>query len=504
MKVVLVLLDSLNRRCLGPYGGTRVPTPNFDRLASRTATYEAHYVGSMPCMPARRDLLTGRLSFLHRSWGPLEPFDEAFPAVLSQAKGTYSHLVTDHHHYWEDGGATYHTKYDTYDFIRGQEGDRWKAMVQPPWERLREMYSDIQFRDDPRSFRRQDLINREFIKEEADFPSARVVAGGIDFLDRNYDADNWYLQIETFDPHEPFVAPARFKEPFDTGWDGPILDWPRYGRVEELPEECEELRANYYATVAHCDSLLGEILDRFDALGLWDDTALIVTTDHGFLLGEHDFWAKNRMNIYEEVARIPLFVHDPRTPRPGYRCAGLTQTVDLAATMYDLFECAPPDRLMSRSVLGQLHSGAGHDAVLFGYFGGAVNIADGRYTYHRYPPDIHAQDIYQYTLMPTHIHQPFHPDELKDAQMAAPSAFTGDLPVLKVPVSDRSVWYNNTGPGVLLEDETRLYDLQTDPGQAKPLMDEETEQRLAHTMTRLMRSFGAPAEAYDRINLDER
>ena len=72
-------------------------------------------------------------------------------------------------------------------------------------------------------------------------------AHGFDFLDRNRDADNWLLQIETFDPHEPFHAPARFKEPFDTGWNGPIRDWPRYGRVDELPEECEELRANYYA-----------------------------------------------------------------------------------------------------------------------------------------------------------------------------------------------------------------------------------------------------------------
>lgn len=78
MKVVFVLFDSLNRHALGPYGGTDVPTPNFDRLAERTMVYDNHYVGSMPCMPARRDMMTGRLSFLHRSWGPLEPFDNAF------------------------------------------------------------------------------------------------------------------------------------------------------------------------------------------------------------------------------------------------------------------------------------------------------------------------------------------------------------------------------------------------------------------------------------------
>ena len=67
MKAVFVLFDSLNRHMLGAYGGTRVPTPNFDRLARRSVVFDKHYVGSLPCMPARRDMLTGRLTFLHRT-----------------------------------------------------------------------------------------------------------------------------------------------------------------------------------------------------------------------------------------------------------------------------------------------------------------------------------------------------------------------------------------------------------------------------------------------------
>ena len=181
-------------------------------------------------------LLTGRLTFLHRSWGPLEPFDNAFPELL-RATGVYTHLVTDHYHYWEDGGATYHNRYDTFEFVRGQESDPWKAMVQPPWERLREMYHERQFDTERRGKYRHNIVNREFIREEKDFPSVQCFARGLEFLDLNRDADNWLLQIETFDPHEPFFAPDRFKEPFKTGWNGPIRDWPRYGRVDELPEE---------------------------------------------------------------------------------------------------------------------------------------------------------------------------------------------------------------------------------------------------------------------------
>src|SRR6478736_9417270 len=139
MKAVFVLFDSLNRHMLGAYGGTRIPTPNFDRLARRTMTFDSHYVGSLPCMPARRDLMTGRLTFLHRSWGPLEPFDNAFPELLRDA-GVHSHLITDHYHYWEDGGATYHNRYSSFEFVRGQEADPWKVDKSRDMAELGEKY----------------------------------------------------------------------------------------------------------------------------------------------------------------------------------------------------------------------------------------------------------------------------------------------------------------------------------------------------------------------------
>ena len=133
MRLIFVLLDSLNRRALGPYGGT-IGTPNFDRLARRAVTFDCHYVGSLPCIPARRDLQTGRASFFHRSWGPMEPFDQSFTGVL-RGKGVYSHLVTDHYHYFREGGSHYHTRYDSWNLIRGQENDNWKALVDPPLEK---------------------------------------------------------------------------------------------------------------------------------------------------------------------------------------------------------------------------------------------------------------------------------------------------------------------------------------------------------------------------------
>lgn len=505
MRAVFILFDSLNRHMLEPYGGTTVPTPNFARLAARSRVFDQHHIGSMPCMPARRDMMTGRLSFLHRSWGPLEPFDNSFTETLREA-GVHSHLVTDHYHYWEDGGATYHNRYSTFDFVRGQECDPWKAVVSPPWDDLRRKFHPRQLGPqgsvDPLEASGSAnkylpyMINREYIREEEDFPSVQVFSRALEFLDRNRASDDWFLQVETFDPHEPFYAPDRFKKPFETGWTGGIRDWPRYGRVDELPEEAAELRANYNAVLSLCDHLLGQVLDDFDRHDMWKDTALIVTTDHGFLLGEHDFWAKNRMTMYQEIAHLPAFVHDPRNPKTA-RVGQLTQSIDIAPTVLDLWGIRPADEMQGISMLRE----SNRDALIFGYFGGAVNVTDGQTTYHRFPDSIPDQEIYQYTLMPTHITARFTPEELETATLAPPFNWTKNVPLLKVPVIERSPMYSNYGPGCLLESETRLYDTARDPKQAHPLVDPATEALMIEKMVRLMQETDAPPEAFERLGL---
>ena len=130
MKAVMVMYDSLRLDMLPSYGGQEVELSNFRRLAEHTAIFDNSYVCSMPCMPARRELHTGRANFLHRSWGPIEPFDDSMPEILKQ-NGIYTRIVTDHNHYVEDGGGTYCTRYSTWECNRGQEGDPWKGSAGP-------------------------------------------------------------------------------------------------------------------------------------------------------------------------------------------------------------------------------------------------------------------------------------------------------------------------------------------------------------------------------------
>lgn len=503
MRAIFVLFDTLNRRFLECYGGALMETPSFRRLAARSTTFDRHYVGSLPCMPARRDLMTGRLNFLHRSWGPMEPFDVALPECLRSA-GVYSHLITDHYHYFEDGGAGYHTRYDSYEFVRGQEGDGWKAVVAPPIEEWRESFHPRQFSERRDSIAYHYMANRSYIGEEKDFPAVRCFDLAEEFLDINHAADNWFLQVETFDPHEPFHAPTRLRQRFPTGYQGPIADWPAYARVTEPEVEREELRANYMALLALCDEQLGRILDKMDALELWDDTMLVVSTDHGYLLGEHDWWAKNRMPCYEEIANIPLFIHHPgHGAAAGSRRQALTQTPDLMPTFLEAFGVAVPAAVTARSLLPLLGSASatGHEAVLFGYYGGAVNLTDGRYSYFRYPADMLGQELYQYTLMPSHMLQPFTAEELGRAELVHDLPYARGTPVLRIPVIPQSPWFNSHGPRVMEDTRSAVYDTLTDPAQARPLADAAIEARLLDQMSRLLGVHNAPPEAFRRLGI---
>jgi arylsulfatase A-like enzyme len=486
MKAIMMMFDSLNRRMLQPYGCDWVHTPNFRRLADCAVTFDTSYVGSMPCMPARRELHTGRYNFLHRSWGPIEPFDDSMPEILKQ-HGVYTHLVSDHYHYWEDGGCDYHTRYSSWEIARGQEGDPWKADLRP---------LDLpKFLNNPRdkTWLRQDWVNRQYMQREEDQPQPRTFAMGEQFLRTNHAQDNWFLTIETFDPHEPYFTSQRYKDLYPHRYDGPHFDWPNYARVAETPEQVQHMRYESAALHSMCDAYLGRLLDLMDELKLWNDTLLIVNTDHGFLLGEHDWWAKCVQPFYDEVAHTPLFIWDPRSRRQGERRNSLVQTIDLPPTLLDFFGVPIPPNMQGKPLPETVATDAPvHDAVLFGQHGGHVNVTDGRYVYMRAPANADNQPLYEYTLMPTHMRHIFDVSELQDIQLAEPFTFTKGCRTMKIAARP---WINAHQFGTL------LFDMQTDPAQEHSMQDAAVERRMIEHIVRLMHENDAPQEQFERLGL---
>ena len=496
MRCVMVMFDSLNRHYLPCYGNDWVHAPNFERLSRRAVTFDTSYVCSMPCMPARRDLHTARPNFLHRSWGPMEPFDDSVPRMLAKS-GTGSHLISDHQHYWEAGGCTYHTMYSTWQFHRGQEGDPWigQARPEPPRPDAYGRNAADGLIETP------DRLNRKFVRGIADFPQSRTFAAGLDFIERNHKDDNWFLQIETFDPHEPFHSHRSFKDLYAkhyAGYRGPHWDWPPYRDViDEERELVEHMRHEYASLLSMCDASLGNVLDAFDRFDLWNDTMLVVWTDHGFLLGEHDMWAKVWMPFYEEIARTPFFVWDPRCPQAaGQRRSALVQpAIDLGPTLLEFFGQQPTKDMLGKSLKETIARDAPvREAAIFGQHGHQVNVTDGRYVYMRSAISDDALHLFEYTLMPTHMKAPFEPSELQEIELAEPFGFTKGCRTMRIPGRPWSFKPSRF--------PTRLYDVVADPGQRSPLNDPALERRMIDQLLRLMDECEAPAEQFARLGLN--
>lgn len=490
MKAIVVMFDTLNRKFLPSYGADGVHAPNFDRLAKQSVQFDNCYGGSMPCMPARREMHTGRYNFLHRGWGPLEPFDDSVPQMLTEA-GVYTHLVTDHQHYWLDGGATYHPRFSTFEFFRGQEGDEWKGHVADPDMTNVTPYSSN------RDLRRQDVINRTYLTDEADHPQTRTFDAGLHFIDVNKDEDNWMVQIETFDPHEPFFSYEQYHAlyPSQVPESGRDFDWPDYKKVTESPEELEHLRKRYLSLLAMCDQSLGRVLDTMDANNMWDDTMLIVCTDHGLLLGEHEWLGKNVPPFYDETIHTPLFVWDPRAQTAGERRDHLVQTIDFGPTLLDLFGVETTSDMQGVSLASTIaDSSPTRDAALFGIHGGHANVTDGRYVYMRACVTPDNQPLADYTLMPTNMRGRFPVDALARAEMVPPRSFTKGAPLLRVPT------LAPTNPAAF---GSLLFDLRTDPLQGNPLVDDELELRMAQLLVELLRESDAPWDQFVRLGLPE-
>ena len=109
---IVILLDSLNRHMLGAYGGGEFATPNLDRFArARRCASTQHYTGSLPCMPARHDILCGALDFLWRPWGSIEIWEDADHRAPARAPASTTMLISDHPHLFETGGENYHTDF---------------------------------------------------------------------------------------------------------------------------------------------------------------------------------------------------------------------------------------------------------------------------------------------------------------------------------------------------------------------------------------------------------
>ncbi len=484
MKAILILSDSLNRHYLPCYGNPWVIAPNIERLARQSVTFDNHWIGSAPCMPARRDMITGRLNFLERDWGGLEPFDVPFPALLRDRANIFCHMETDHYHYWHVGGENYHMPFNTWSLHRGQEADTMISRIQTPPE-------------PPHlgQWRAQYAKNQTAFKTAADFSTPQTFQGAINWLQANQRQDDFFLWVEVFDPHEPFDCPPEYLALYGDDWDGPLYNWSGYDHVDGSSPAARHLQRQYAATLTMMDEWLGKLLDELERQNILDETLIILTTDHGHLLSERNLTGKNNWHTWNELAHIPLFVHLPGGQNAGERRTALTQNIDLMPTLLDYFGAPISHPIHGESWRNILehNAPAQRQAALYGWFGQTVNLTDGRYTYFRAPAHPDNQPLYRHFLTPGtfSFRDICSPDFYDGAELDHWLPYT-PYPVIRARASRprRADWA-----------DTMLYCIETDYGQTTNLAGSEIEAHYARLLIEIMQKMDAPPSQFERLGL---
>ncbi len=529
--LVVLLLDSLNRHMLGCYGGTEFETPNLDRFArERAVRFTSHVTGSLPCMPARHDILCGSLDFLWRPWGSIEIWEEPITAQLRRA-GVTTMLVSDHPHLFETGGENYHTDFSAWDYVRGHEGDPWRTYSDPSWvgaPALPARGGGWYWRDRmgwgsalDRAYDR----SRTFFRDEVDFPGPRVMRTAAEWLRRGAprpgsgsgsgsgsgeEGAPFLLFVDEFDPHEPFDTPTPWAGRYDPEWEGDLLIWPPYdvgaveaGRLSE--REGRQLRANYGAKLSMIDHWVGEIFSALEERGLWESTAVIVCTDHGHYLGEKDIWGKPGVMQYEPLGHTPLLMSAPGVDG-GVECGALTTNVDLHATIADVFgvSAAGAAAAHGASLLPLVTGSASsvREWAIGGVFGNWVQVTDGRAKYARgavetnFPLSMWSN---RWSTMPVH--------GLEDAvRLPAPDkrAWLDFMPGSEVPVIRQPFAEGDRLPfwvGGNAVDAHFLFDLDVDPGEEENLVGTRAEADMVELLRVSLVALEAPREQLERLGI---
>ena len=391
MNVVVVLMDTLRRDQLGCYGNAQGVTPALNAFSERATVFTNSYMGSYPCMPARYDLWTGNCTFPWRGWAPLE-YDEIDIAQALRDQEVTTQLITDHYHLWQWGSGNYHMSFHGAQFIRGQESDNW----------ITDTSIETRWPADPSKMKpAYPLYHRNtahFTREE-DYFAPSVFRAAMNWAEGNRDQESFLLMIDSFDPHEPWHTPEHYWRLFDPDYQGDHPVWPPYGKPTALTErELKHVYALYRGEVRMCDVWFGRFLEHLGNLGLLDETIVIVTSDHGFLFGEHDWLGKHTDTLYNHIAHTPLLIYHPDVPG-GRRVDHLVQLYDLYPTVLEALGARIPESIHGRSLLPMVHRGNQapplREVACFGGYGGPLHVTDGEWVYVRQPQS--TGPLYWYT-----------------------------------------------------------------------------------------------------------
>ncbi|MGZ0708901.1 sulfatase [Coraliomargarita sp. W4R53] len=355
--VLFLMSDDLNTALSG-FGHEQCQTPNLDRLAQEGVKFESMHCQYPLCGPSRSSIMSGLYPYTNNCLGNGGKIRREIPDVvtMSQAfknQGYYAGRVSKIYHMNIPdeiiAGTAHSDDSDSWD-----EAFNITALEQNAPGKLTNW--------SPKDKDSQAFIGVVSTAGDLEHADGMAASKAIEILDEVGD-EPFFLAVGFVRPHVPLVAPEKYFDLYDQE-DMEIPFFPE-NDLEDVPEIIRDYKSNeeygvtpeshkgllaaYYASVSYMDAQVGRVLDALEANGLKENTIVVFTSDHGYLLGHHDKYQKQ--HLFEEATRVPFIISVPwMATEHGKGTMQLTELIDLYPTLTDLAGIPAPDSLQGTSL----------------------------------------------------------------------------------------------------------------------------------------------------------
>ena len=439
--VLFISVDDMND-WVGCLGSDRVPTPHIDALAARGLLFTNAHAPSPKCAPSRAAILTGKRASTTGLYSNGHWWRPAYPELV-----TLPHYFKNNGYYVAGGGKVHH---HTDGFNPPDQWHEYHQLIQDKdliVDYFRKRKEERRFLTTMPRHPSDSLDWGPMDVDDQEMGDAYTVQWASEFLQREHEKP-FFLAVGLFQPHLPFYAPKKYfdalpKEQVELPINKPgdLDDIPAGGqRMAEyrrndlrMIEEYDDLQhcvQSYLASIAHADTMIGELMSSFDQSDYSENTIIVLWSDHGYAFGEKDHFAKN--TLWERSTHVPFIMAVPGVTQAGSRTSSPVDLTCLYPTLTKLCSLPVPNGLDGVDIGPLLENPEiqWQSPAIIDYLKGNTAIRTKDWRYIRYAEGSEGEELYDLLDDPNEWTNlaPSHQELTKNFKFWLPQSYAKEVP----------------------------------------------------------------------------